>query len=88
MHASVAGVRDGIGFELFIEHGLINNLEGFTYDEPYPKKIKKFTLNYLWPRAHRPSSVADIEQIYSLVAVENERDFIKLFTTFSEAGIK
>ena len=88
IHAKVAGVRDGVGFVLFIEKGLINNLEGYTYDEPYPKKIEQYTLNYSWSRAHRPLTVADLEKNHERVEVANERDFIELFTIFSKIGIK
>jgi hypothetical protein len=46
VHANVVGVQHGIGFVLFIEHGLLSNLEGYTYDEPYPENITQYTLYY------------------------------------------
>ena len=36
----------GAGFVLFIRDGRLDALEGFTYDEPWPKEIGAFTLTY------------------------------------------
>ena len=44
--AEVEGVQHGVGFVLFIREGRLSMLEGYTYDEPYPKNISQYTLNY------------------------------------------
>ncbi len=42
----VEGLEHGAGFVLFIRDGRIDMLEGFTYDEPWPRTIGKFELFY------------------------------------------
>jgi len=42
----IAGMSHGAGFVLFIDYGNMNMLEGFSYDEPWPSSIAKFTLEY------------------------------------------
>ena len=44
--ADIEGLAHGAGFVLFIDHGKITMLEGFTYDEPWPDTIRSFTLSY------------------------------------------
>jgi hypothetical protein len=44
VHASVDGLANGVGFVLFVEDGLLDLLEGFTYDEPWPQVVGEFTL--------------------------------------------
>jgi hypothetical protein len=34
----------GIGFVLFIKHGLIDFLEGYTYGEPFPINISEYQI--------------------------------------------
>lgn len=43
---NIEGVNDGVGFELFIQAGRLSMLEGYAYEEPWPSRITKFTLNY------------------------------------------
>ncbi len=43
---AMPGLAHGAGLVLFIENGLMTDLEGFTYDEPWPEKMKDFTLHY------------------------------------------
>lgn len=45
--AVMDGVRDGLGFVLHVKDGLISYLEGYTYDEPWPKTISSFSLSYV-----------------------------------------
>ena len=49
VHAEVAGLAHGAGFVLFIRGGRLDNLEGFTYDEPWPDEIRRFSLKYSDP---------------------------------------
>ena len=43
----IEGVKNGVGFILFIKDGKLDMLEGYTYDEPWPPSIKSYTLNYM-----------------------------------------
>lgn len=44
----VDGIRDGVGFVLFVENGFLNMLEGYTYgDEKWPKTIIKYKYEYI-----------------------------------------
>lgn len=42
--AEIDGLPHGAGFALFIEGGMLECLEGFTYDGPWPDLIESFTL--------------------------------------------
>ncbi len=41
----IQGLDHGVGFVAFIEAGSFT-LEGYTYDEPWPKEIESFELRY------------------------------------------
>jgi hypothetical protein len=45
--ATIEGLEHGAGFVLFIENGLLDNLEGFTYDEPWPDRLGGYSLRYM-----------------------------------------
>lgn len=42
--AELPGVKHGAGFVLFIENGVVCQLEGFTYDDPWPDDVDIFSL--------------------------------------------
>jgi hypothetical protein len=44
--ATVKGLEHGAGFVLFVVDGLLDMLEGFTFDEPWPQEISEFTVRY------------------------------------------
>lgn len=44
--ASISGLAHGAGFLLYVEHGVLHMLEGYTYDEPWPQEISEFELIY------------------------------------------
>ncbi|MEN6413984.1 MAG: hypothetical protein ABFC84_14675 [Veillonellales bacterium] len=45
--AEIKGVKDGVGFVLFIKNGVIDFLEGYTYgEEKWPKEISEYKLSY------------------------------------------
>jgi hypothetical protein len=44
--ASIDGLQNGAGFVLFVREGTLQMLEGFTYDQPWPREIDKFSLQY------------------------------------------
>jgi hypothetical protein len=45
--ADIDHLMHGAGFILFVEGGQIETLEGYTYDEPWPKDIRNFHLRYI-----------------------------------------
>lgn len=47
VNGEMEGLLFGAGFVLFIRNGYLDLLEGFSYDEPWPEHIGKFTLSYL-----------------------------------------
>jgi hypothetical protein len=42
----ITGLQLGAGFVLHVRDGLISFLEGYTYDEPWPRAITTFNLKY------------------------------------------
>ncbi len=44
--AEITGIVHGAGFVVYVEHGQLVMLEGYTYDEPWPDSIQEFTLRY------------------------------------------
>lgn len=46
VNAMIDGLQYGAGFVLFIRKGCLDVLEGYSYDEPWPKEIHKFKLTY------------------------------------------
>ncbi len=46
--AEIVGVKDSVGFVLFVKEGVIHFLEGYVYgDESWPKRIDKYKVIYL-----------------------------------------
>ena len=46
VEATIEGLEHGVGFTLFLTDGWLDNLEGYTYDEPWPDTIETFSLRY------------------------------------------
>ena len=44
--AEIKELKRGAGFVLFIKDGMLTQLEGFTYDEPWPDMISEYRLEY------------------------------------------
>jgi len=42
--ADISGLKNGAGFVLFVRDGLMQFLEGYSYDEPWPDSITSYTL--------------------------------------------
>jgi hypothetical protein len=40
--AAIDGLRMGAGFVLFVQDGMLDLLEGFTYDGPWPDRVEGF----------------------------------------------
>ena len=45
--AEIDGIKQGAGFVLYIEAGLLVLLEGYTFDEPWPDQIDSFKLSFI-----------------------------------------
>jgi hypothetical protein len=45
--ADVEGLHNGASFLLFIKNGVLAMLEGFTFDEPWPSPVIRYSLKYL-----------------------------------------
>ena len=43
----ISGLTNGAGFLLYIKDGVLDMLEGYSYDEPWPISIPNFNLKYL-----------------------------------------
>ena len=46
VEATVPGLKHGAGFVLFVTNGRLTQLEGYSYDEPWPEEIHDFELRY------------------------------------------
>jgi hypothetical protein len=44
--AEIEGMAHGAGFVLFVEHGRLSMLEGYSYDDPWPDTITSYALEY------------------------------------------
>jgi hypothetical protein len=43
---STTGLVNGAGFLLYVKDGVLDMLEGYSYDEPWPSSIASFDLKY------------------------------------------
>jgi hypothetical protein len=46
VQATIPGLEHGAGFLVLIQNGKLRELEGYTYDEPWPAFVDKFALSY------------------------------------------
>ena len=60
--ATIDGLEHGAGFVLFVRDGVLDVLEGFAYDEPWPSAIGRFEIT-AGGVAHLGGSETDLEQI-------------------------
>lgn len=60
--AVIDGVEHGVGFVLFVNDGVLDVLEGFSYDEPWTDLSASY---HVTPGgvAHSGGSLTDIEQV-------------------------
>jgi len=47
VNATMPCLQHGAGFLLFVKDGILEMLEGYTYDEPWPSQIATFELSYV-----------------------------------------
>lgn len=45
--AEVPGLEAGMGFLVYIDDGLLTALEGYTFEEPWPENLDRFSLSYV-----------------------------------------
>ena len=45
--AAIDGLRMGAGFVLFVQDGMLDMLEGFTYDGAWPDRVEAFDVGRL-----------------------------------------
>ena len=67
--ADIEGVVHGAGFALFIQDGVLDVLEGFTYSDPWPTEARLVRWYYLHPKATGGSELiesADRDLAYAL----------------------
>jgi hypothetical protein len=43
--AEIAGLERGVSFVLFVRDGMLDFLEGFTFDEPWPDRIDDYSVD-------------------------------------------
>ena len=43
----IAGLSSGAGFLLYVKDGVLDMLEGYSYDEPWPSSVNDFNLKYM-----------------------------------------
>jgi hypothetical protein len=60
--ATIEGLEHGAGFVLFVSDGVLDVLEGFAYDEPWPDAIGRFEI-VAGGVTHLGGSETDLEQV-------------------------
>ena len=51
VHAEIPSLLRGAGFTLFVRDGVVDCLEGYSFEELWPEPITSFKLSYdSWPR--------------------------------------
>jgi hypothetical protein len=59
VNAIYPSLNHGASFELFVVHGLIDNLEGFSFDEPWPEDESGFLLEY----QSQPRDLSELDDV-------------------------
>lgn len=49
VEATINGLKNGAGFLLYVEQGLLHILEGYSYEEPWPEQVREFSVRYSSP---------------------------------------
>ena len=57
--ADIEGVVHGSGFALFIQDGILDFLEGFTYSDPWPAEARLLRWYYLHPKVTGGSELVE-----------------------------
>jgi len=59
---TIEGMERGAGFVLFVEGGVLDTLEGFTYDEPWPDVMGRYEVT-AGGISQSGESKTDVEQV-------------------------
>lgn len=62
VHAEIPGVDHGAGFVLFIEDGMLETLEGFTYDGAWPDHVDGYAVSANESSGNTPSDLETVEE--------------------------
>jgi hypothetical protein len=46
--AEIEGLDHGAGFDLHVRDGVLDYLEGYSHDGPWPTTVQRFKLSYIW----------------------------------------
>jgi hypothetical protein len=57
--ASIDGLANGAGFLLYVDGGLIRMLEGYSFEEPWPEHVRRFSLRFA--KADRSSTLSQLK---------------------------
>jgi hypothetical protein len=49
VEATISGMAHGAGFLRWLKDGRLHELEGYSYDEPWPEQVAAFSLKYAEP---------------------------------------
>jgi len=49
IEATMDGLSHGAGFVLYVDDGRLTMLEGYSYEEPWPEHVEKFSLRFSDP---------------------------------------
>jgi hypothetical protein len=60
--ATIEGLEHGVGFVLFVKDGVLDVLEGFSYDEPWPDTSRRYKVT-AGGVTHSGGSQTDIEEV-------------------------
>ena len=75
--ARIAGLEHGAGFLLHVRNGYLDQLEGFTYDEPWPADVTAFELIDTRFQFGRPPSPAPGRLIVSIGDVHGKQELLE-----------
>jgi hypothetical protein len=65
VHAELVGLEHGAGFVLWVEQGLLNQLEGFTYDgQPWPEAVPGHRVFGEHPAGNAPTDLELVEAAF------------------------
>jgi hypothetical protein len=57
VEASIPGLQHGAGFLVYIRNGMLQMLEGYSYEEPWPQRTDIFELRYSEPERESLTTV-------------------------------
>jgi hypothetical protein len=63
---TAANVKHGLGFLLYVTDGVLSMLEGYTYDEAWPKEVQRLVLAYSGGQSRNLDNVRRIMQKHNL----------------------